>query len=109
MCLDSLLLLISSIDAAETQQEAAAHRTRAGDAARRVVGAAKASLFASPARLLVLLRCVVAALAILERCVTPVSVSMGGYRCVLDGCDVRAAHGPVGYRWRVCRGRVILS
>ena len=43
-------------------------------------------------------------LASFERCVTPVSVRMGGYRCVLAGYGASAAHGPVGYRCRAFRG-----
>ena len=49
----SLLLLNSSIGAVETRLEAALRRPRAVDAARRVVGAAGALLFAPPAVLLV--------------------------------------------------------
>ena len=56
VCSDSLLLLISSTDAAETQLEAAFHRPRARAAASRVVGVAQTLPFASPALLLVLLR-----------------------------------------------------
>ena len=56
VCSDSLLLLLSSTDAAETQSEAAVHRPRAHTAAWRVVGFAQAALFVSPALLLVVLR-----------------------------------------------------
>ena len=62
MCTESLLLLISSIDAAEMQLEAAVHRPRPRAAVRRVVGVAQAARFASPRALLVLLRGVVARL-----------------------------------------------
>ena len=55
VCTDSFLLLICSIDAAETLLEAAGHRPRAGAATRRVVGFAKALLFDSPDVLCVLL------------------------------------------------------
>ena len=54
----SLLLLNSSIGAAETRLEAALHRLRAADAARRVVGVAGALQFAPPSALLVRLRVV---------------------------------------------------
>ena len=56
VCSDSLLLLLSSTDAAEPQSEAAFHRPRAHTAAWRVVGFAQAALFVSPALILVVLR-----------------------------------------------------
>ena len=58
MCVHRQLsvLLISSTDAAETQLEAALHRTRPRAAASRVVGVAQTELFTSSALLLVLLR-----------------------------------------------------
>ena len=55
---DSLLLLISSIGAAETLLEAALHRPRARAATRRVVGVAQALLFNSFDALCVLLAAV---------------------------------------------------
>ena len=55
VCTDSFLLLICSIDAAETLLEAAGHRPRASTATRRVVGVAQALLFGSPDVLRVLL------------------------------------------------------
>ena len=48
---ESLLLLLSLTDAAETLLEAAVHHPRAAAAARRVVGGAQASLFTSAAML----------------------------------------------------------
>ena len=60
VCRESLLLLISSIDAAETQLEAATHRPRAFAAALSVVGVAQAARIASPRVLVVLLLGVVA-------------------------------------------------
>ena len=45
VCSDSLPLLISSTDTAETQSEAAGYRARARAAAWRVVGIAQAALF----------------------------------------------------------------
>ena len=56
----SLLLFISSIHAAETQLELAFHRPRARIAARRVVGDAQTSPFASSDVLCVLFAVVVA-------------------------------------------------
>jgi len=70
---ESFLLLISSIGAAEPLREAAVHHPRACAAARRVVDVLQASLFGASDRLLVLLRWSVAALGVLERCVTRVS------------------------------------
>ena len=55
VCTDSILLLICSIYAAETQLDAAGHRPRARAATRRVVGVAQALLFGSPDVLRVLL------------------------------------------------------
>ena len=55
---DSLVLLISSIDAPETRLEAALHRPRARAAARRVVGVAQTTLFDSSDALRVLLTAV---------------------------------------------------
>ena len=46
----------------------------------------------------------VAALSELERCVTPVSVRMGDYWCVLDGYGVRGARGANQCRCRALRG-----
>ena len=48
VCTESLLLITSSIGAANTLLEAAVHRSRACAAARRVAGVPRASLFASP-------------------------------------------------------------
>ena len=62
VCRESLLLLISSIYAAETQQEAATHRPRACDTVLSVVGIAQAARIASPCVLLVRLLGVVARL-----------------------------------------------
>ena len=52
VCSNSLLLLLSSTDAAETQSEATIHRPRAQTTARRVVGFAQAALFSSSTLLL---------------------------------------------------------
>ena len=46
---ESLLMLLSSTDAAETLLEAAVHHPRPAAAARRVVGGAQASVFTSAA------------------------------------------------------------
>ena len=96
----SLLLFISSIHAAETQLELAFHRPRARIAARRVVGDAQASPFASQMYSVCCSRWSVAALSELERCVKPVSVMMGVYRCVPDVCSASDSRGPVRYRRR---------
>ena len=55
VCSDHLLLLISSVDAAESLLEAAVHRPRTCAAAWRVVRAAQASQFASSGLLRVVL------------------------------------------------------
>ena len=54
-CAGSLLLLLSSIDEAETLPEAAVHRPRVRAASRHVVGGADAAPCASPALFRVLL------------------------------------------------------
>ena len=100
VCSDHLLPLISSIHAAETQLELAFHRPRARIAARRVVGDAQASPFASQMHSVCCSRWSVAALSELERCVKPVSVMMGVYRCVPDVCSASDSRGPVRYRRR---------
>ena len=55
VCAGSLLLLVSSIDEAESLPEAAVHRPRVRAASRHVVGVAEAAPCASPALLRVLL------------------------------------------------------
>ena len=103
VCTESFLLLISSIGAAEPLLEAAVHHPRACAAARCVVGVLQASLFGASDRLLVLLRWSVAALGVLERCVTRVSAVTDGCRCALVGYGAGTARGPAGDRRRASR------
>ena len=109
-CSDHLLLLHSSIGAAETLLEAAVHQPRACAAAVCVVGASQALLFA-PSDLLRVEPAVGS--GGLERvgalCDARVSGRMGVYRCVLDGYGASAARGPVWYRCRARRDVLLHS
>ena len=51
----------------------------------------------------------VAALAMLERCVMPVSMTVGGYWCVMDSYGTSAARGTVVNRCSVLTDGFLLS
>ena len=100
VCSDSLLRLLSSPDAAETQSEAAVHRPRAHTTAWHVVGFAQATLFVSSTLLLAVLNSACGILGHLGRLDVLndayVSVCKCDYRCVLVGYSVSTTRGPVG-------------
>ena len=50
-----------------------------------------------------------AALAVLERCVTAVSIREGDYWCLVDGCGASTARGTGGKRCGACRGMFLHS